>query len=65
MVTPIRFMYPKLRAKTGSVPGGPHMNIRAEHTTGAPKCIIPYGSQARTSRRVFWCAERMLLRFAP
>ena len=58
-------MYPKLRAKTGSVPGDANMKITIEQTTGAPKCMMPYGSQPMMSRKVFVCAERILLRFAP
>ena len=39
--TPTRFMYPKLLAKTGSVPGDANTNNMIEQTTGAPKCIMP------------------------
>lgn len=65
IVTPARFMYPKLRAKTDRVPGAAKTNIIAEHTNGAAKWIMPYGSHARISRKTLWCAERMLLRLAP
>jgi hypothetical protein len=50
MATPIKFMYPKLLEKTGSVPGAAKKNIAREHTAGAPKWMIPYGNHARTSR---------------
>ena len=39
--TPVRDMYPKLRANTGREPGGAKRKRTAEHTTGAPKWIIP------------------------
>jgi len=58
-------MYPKLFEKTGSVPGAEKTKRRAEHTNGAPKCVIPYGNQAKTSSRTFLCSESTLLRFAP
>lgn len=41
------------------------MNRAREHTTGLPKCIIPYGSHAKTSRKGAVCFDRMLERFAP
>ena len=41
MVTPIRFIYPKLLANTGSVPGEAKMKIIPEQTKGAPKCMMP------------------------
>ena len=59
------FMYPKLLANTGTVPGEAKMNIIIDHTAGAPKCIMPYGSQAMMSKKVFLCAERILLMLAP
>lgn len=65
MSTPVRFMYPKAFANTGTVPGGPKMNIMPEHTNGAPKCVRPYGIQASTSSATALCAEMILLRFAP
>jgi len=65
MLTPIMFIHPKARAKVGVVPGGPKMNIKPEQTKGAPKCVMPYGSQARMSKNVLLCAERMLLKLAP
>ena len=58
-------MYPKLLAKIGAVPGGPKMKRIPVQTAGAPKCMIPYGSQAKTERKVEVWAERMLLRLAP
>ncbi len=39
--TPIRFMYPKLRANTDKVPGAAKTNMIAEHTKGAPKWMMP------------------------
>lgn len=65
IATPMRFIQPKLFANIGTVPGGAKMNIIIEHTTGAPKCIMPYGSHAIMLRKVLVCAERMLLRLAP
>lgn len=65
IVTPMMFIQPKALAKTGTVPGEAKMNHIMHHTTGAPKCIMPYGSQAMMSRKVFLCAERMLLMLAP
>ena len=59
------FIQPNARANVGVVPGGPKMNIKPEQTKGAPKCVIPYGSQASTSKKVLLCAERILLRLAP
>lgn len=41
VITPRRFMYPKVRAKTGRVPGGPKMKRKMETTKGAPKCVMP------------------------
>ena len=52
IATPIRFIQPKLLANIGTVPGAAKMNIMPEQTTGAPKCIIPYGSHAMTLRKV-------------
>jgi hypothetical protein len=40
-MTAVRFMYPKLLANTGSVPGGAKRNNTPEHMTGAPKWMIP------------------------
>lgn len=39
--TPVKLMYPKLRANTGRVPGGAKKKRTPEHTTGAPKWIMP------------------------
>lgn len=58
-------MYPKLRVKTGNVPGGPKIKQIPAHTTGAPKWIIPYGNQANTSSNGVVCFDRILDRFAP
>ncbi len=52
MVTPIKFIYPKLRAKTAALVGGPKSQIRAVQTNGAPKCMMPYGNQAKISSAV-------------
>ena len=41
IVTPIRFIHPKLLANIGTVPGAANINMMIEHTTGAPKCIKP------------------------
>lgn len=41
IATPIRFIQPKLFANIGTVPGAAKMNMMIEHTTGAPKWIIP------------------------
>lgn len=65
IATPVMFMKPKVRAKAGVVPGAAKMNMIAEQTKGAPKCVMPYGNQARTSSTVCLCADRMLDRFAP
>lgn len=65
MVTPMMFMYPKLMAKIGTVSGGPKMNMKIEDTTGAPKCMTPYGSHPSTSRTGLVCFARMLEMLAP
>jgi len=52
IATPAKFIYPKALAKVGVVPGGPKMNIKPEHTKGAPKCVNPYGIQASTLKAV-------------
>jgi hypothetical protein len=65
MRTAVRHMYPKLLAKTGNVPGGPKRNKIPEQTIGEPKWIIPYGSQAKTSRRADVCFDRILDKLAP
>ena len=65
IATPIRFIQPKLFANIGVVPGAAKTNMIAEQTTGAPKCIKPYGTQAITLKNVLVCAERILLRLAP
>jgi len=63
--TPVKLMYPKLRAKTGSVPGGAKRNRTRAHTTGAPKWIMPYGNHAKTSSNGVVCFDRILDKFAP
>lgn len=65
MITPVRLMYPKLLMKTGRVPGAAKMKMTAAHTKGEPKCIMPYGNHASTSKKTCLCAERIVLRFAP
>ena len=65
IATPIRFIQPKLFANIGTVPGAAKMNMMAEQTAGAPKWIMPYGSQAMTLKKVDLWADRMLLRLAP
>lgn len=50
--------------KTESVPGVEKTKRKAEHMTRAPKYVIPYRNQAKTSRRTALCSKRMLLRFA-
>ncbi len=54
MITPVRFKYPKVLAKTGTVPGAAKKNITSEHTNGAAKWIMPYGSHAKRSRMTNW-----------
>jgi hypothetical protein len=63
--TPVKLMYPKLRAKTGRVPGGAKMNKTPQQTTGAPKCMMPYGSHANTSSNGEVCFDRIFDKFAP
>ena len=41
------------------------MNMTAAVMNGVVKCKIPYGIHARISRKVFWCLDRILLKFAP
>ena len=65
MMTPIRLTYPNALPKTGRKDGGAKMNINPAHTNGPPKCMMPYGSHARTSRTACLCVERILLRLAP
>lgn len=59
------FMNPKVRANAGTVPGAAKINIMAEQKKGAPKWVIPYGSQARTSNTVCLWADKMLDKLAP
>jgi hypothetical protein len=65
IITPVKLMYPKLRANTGRVPGGPKMKRIPAQTIGAPKWIMPYGSHARTSSNGDVCLDRMVDRLAP
>jgi len=63
--TPVKLMYPKLRVKTGRVPGGPKRNRTPAQTTGAPKWMMPYGSHANTSSNGEVCFDRIFDKFAP
>ena len=58
-------MYPKLREKTGSVPGGPNRNTTPAQTTGAPKWMMPYGNHAKTSNIGVVCFDKIFDKFAP
>lgn len=63
--TPVKLMYPKLCAKTGSIPGGPNRNTAPAQTTGAPKWMMPYGNHAKTSNIGVVCFDKIFDKFAP